>query len=305
MPGRSFLSGASPTKEKFTGKERDADTGFDYFGARYYASGIGRFLTTDRFAHKYPNLTPYQYAANNPIRFIDVNGDSLNVGGLNKATQTALLNEWEDIMGLRLGINGTDNVVILENTPINYSITLGNGAKVNTSIFYVTGNKDGKHSELAKDFLGTAISMANTIRFTNGNEGSKATASNISIDINQINSFVKGTPKSLNNQTLGLGMVTLHELYHTIAGAYFANGKNYIGMSLQGDTKTEGEKGPTVEFMNKIRSELGANYGQRSQYHGTPKGIPWERNIFDAQPTCNQSCQVTQINIRLYTYIHF
>ena len=32
---------------KFTGKERDAETGLDYFGARYYGSKIGRFTTVD------------------------------------------------------------------------------------------------------------------------------------------------------------------------------------------------------------------------------------------------------------------
>src|SRR4051812_43936545 len=33
--------------KRFTGKERDAETGLDYFGARYYGSKIGRFTTTD------------------------------------------------------------------------------------------------------------------------------------------------------------------------------------------------------------------------------------------------------------------
>ena len=34
---------------KFTGRERDAETGLDYFGARYYAFKIGRFTTVDPF----------------------------------------------------------------------------------------------------------------------------------------------------------------------------------------------------------------------------------------------------------------
>lgn len=38
---------------------------------------MGRFYTQDRFAEKYLDFSPYQYGANNPIRFIDVNGDSL------------------------------------------------------------------------------------------------------------------------------------------------------------------------------------------------------------------------------------
>src|SRR6266853_3881933 len=32
---------------KFTGKKRDTETGLDYFGARYYSNGLGRFLTPD------------------------------------------------------------------------------------------------------------------------------------------------------------------------------------------------------------------------------------------------------------------
>ena len=49
---------------------------YDY-GARMYNPALGRFTTQDRFAEKYPAMSLYQYGANNPIRNIDVNGDSI------------------------------------------------------------------------------------------------------------------------------------------------------------------------------------------------------------------------------------
>jgi RHS repeat-associated protein len=54
------------------------DLGLDLYdyGARHYDPALGRFTTQDAFTEKYIDFTPYQYAANNPILFIDVNGDS-------------------------------------------------------------------------------------------------------------------------------------------------------------------------------------------------------------------------------------
>ncbi|MFV0506885.1 MAG: RHS repeat-associated core domain-containing protein, partial [Bacteroidales bacterium] len=69
----------------FNGKELDEETGLYYYGARYYNPRASQFLSTDRFAEKYPYASPYQYCLNNPINAIDVNGDSVlvnNVGGI-------------------------------------------------------------------------------------------------------------------------------------------------------------------------------------------------------------------------------
>jgi RHS repeat-associated protein len=40
-------TGADATEHHFTGKERDSESGLDYFGARYQSSNLGRFLTPD------------------------------------------------------------------------------------------------------------------------------------------------------------------------------------------------------------------------------------------------------------------
>ena len=73
----------------FTGKERDAETGLDYFGARYYGGAQGRFtspdphnpLTESRSARELSdyigepqNWNRYAYTRNNPLKFFDPDG---------------------------------------------------------------------------------------------------------------------------------------------------------------------------------------------------------------------------------------
>ncbi|MBK7980285.1 MAG: RHS repeat-associated core domain-containing protein [Ignavibacteriae bacterium] len=73
LNGRSSSTG-STEEYKFTGKERDTETGLDYFGARQYDSKIGRWLSVDPLADKYPGWSPYHYCLNNPIRGVDPDG---------------------------------------------------------------------------------------------------------------------------------------------------------------------------------------------------------------------------------------
>ena len=79
--GMAFADGTGQSAQpyKYNGKELDTDRGlnlYDY-GARYMDVALGRFTTMDRFAEKYYSLSPYQYAANNPIDNLDINGDSI------------------------------------------------------------------------------------------------------------------------------------------------------------------------------------------------------------------------------------
>ncbi|MCF8373973.1 MAG: LysM peptidoglycan-binding domain-containing protein [Bacteroidales bacterium] len=75
----SYRSGSSETevslkRYKYVGKERDEETGLYYYGARYYAAWIARFVSVDPLQFEYPQLTPYNYAGNKPITFIDIDG---------------------------------------------------------------------------------------------------------------------------------------------------------------------------------------------------------------------------------------
>ncbi|MGD8782613.1 MAG: RHS repeat-associated core domain-containing protein [Ignavibacteria bacterium] len=48
-------------KYKFTEKERDEESGYDYVLARYYDSKLGIWLSVDPMADKYPGWSPYKY----------------------------------------------------------------------------------------------------------------------------------------------------------------------------------------------------------------------------------------------------
>ena len=80
----STTDAADATEHHFTGHERDAESGNDYFGARYYSSNMGRFMTPDWSAKVEPvpyadledpqSLNLYAYVRNNPLDKTDPDG---------------------------------------------------------------------------------------------------------------------------------------------------------------------------------------------------------------------------------------
>lgn len=80
--GRTASEGynkADGVRHRYTGKERDVETGMDYFGARYFNAAHGRFTSVDPLLQSGRTLEPqtwnrYAFVDNNPLRYVDVDG---------------------------------------------------------------------------------------------------------------------------------------------------------------------------------------------------------------------------------------
>jgi RHS repeat-associated protein len=69
-------------KFKYNGKELTEDLGLNWYdyGARHYDAALGRFHNVDRYSEDFSFQSHYVYAANNPVIFIDKNGDGPILG---------------------------------------------------------------------------------------------------------------------------------------------------------------------------------------------------------------------------------
>ena len=100
----------------FTGKELDSETGYSYFGARYYDAELsGLFFSVDPMADKYPNISSYAYCAWNPLKLVDPTG--------------ALIDDYFSFNGKYLGKDNakTNNVRIISESVWNSLEKKGDG----------------------------------------------------------------------------------------------------------------------------------------------------------------------------------
>jgi RHS repeat-associated protein len=125
------------TMTVISGKERDAESGNDYFGARYYASSMGRFMSPDPLgpwvadASDPQSWNMYAYARNNPLTNIDPSGlDCVYFNDAGNGVESVDHNSNSDECGQNGGnwANGTvnsNNVVADGNGGFNVSSSDG------------------------------------------------------------------------------------------------------------------------------------------------------------------------------------
>jgi RHS repeat-associated protein len=122
-------SSGSNQPYKYNGKEFDRMYGLDWYdySARIMDPTLGRFTTIDPLAEKYPNMSPYVYCDNNPIKYVDLQGDSLTLVGQN--AQAA-------IMAIYNGLADNTNITMKFNNGVLDPTSIAEQAQ-NTSDFFL------------------------------------------------------------------------------------------------------------------------------------------------------------------------
>ncbi len=259
----------SSTKNNYlyNGKELqdELDLGWMDYGARMYMPEIGRFNRIDRFSEKYLNLTPYQYAVNNPLLFVDVNGDSVKTYFFDKNG-----NQLTTV---------PDAVQQMFNS--EYGISVGYNSE--TGMMYYSGEVETENtvSESAKEIVVSALSdnvggkkavrKYGEIVFGDGNFGTMQPPLSVSegranrrtswINLShfdkdgssKMQNYSKFDAAGFSRRAYNLGRVFEHE---------------WIGHTLgnKSDPSNRFKAGPTVSIVNKFRREMGLperlNYGK-------------------------------------------
>jgi RHS repeat-associated protein len=160
MPfGESFIDQRTnhDIRCKFTTKEEDLETGYQYFGARYYSSELSVWLSVDPLADKYPSMSPFMYTAGNPVMLVDPDGRKIWISGLKKEYSIGMKYSGDNkfvgtVVGILNKIGGTKAGKIVLSSLIksknNYTLvnevpTDDNGNKMSAARFKPSKNGGG------------------------------------------------------------------------------------------------------------------------------------------------------------------
>jgi RHS repeat-associated protein len=204
MPSREYISGIN-NEYIFTGKERDEDTGLDYFGARYYDSRIGRWYGVDPLMNEHYDVNPYNYVLCNPLKLTDPDG---------KDPILIFYPDWK-IVGTQ-GVFGHAGILLVDNKTGEtryYDLTLKDGTLTKAEIRKSVGGEDISKVKVSNGEI-DETSLRETIRdiIDDKGEGTGATyAEYIHLKSDEYQSMVDAAeewlkdPGGYNSFAIGMG----------------------------------------------------------------------------------------------------
>ena len=99
--GETFLEERNTQTDRntylYTGKELDIMTGLYYYEQRYFDPKRSIFLSVDQLEEKYPSISSYAYVANNPIKYIDPDGNEVTNPNSLVVNNSRLINKVADL----------------------------------------------------------------------------------------------------------------------------------------------------------------------------------------------------------------
>ena len=198
-------------KYKYYGKEYQDELNLEWsdFGARNYDASIGRWMNLDAFSQNYMRYSPYSYAVNNPVFFVDYQGKFVIPGA--SSTKYKRLTRYLKY-GIQNVLNNPRVMAALRkhgqftNEQIKNHLTFGKGPTIRVKQL---GYKRGAA------ILGKYLQGAETIASTIHIEGYKRAKSEIlDIDIDLIEAFEKASGKERDYLLFQIAATILHELTH-------------------------------------------------------------------------------------------
>ena len=238
-------------EDYFTDKERDTESGLDYFGARYYASSMGRMMSPDWSAKVQPvpyaklddpqSLNLYSYVRNNPLSRTDPTGHyviNCGSGVKNCSAQQDAFNK-----AVANGLNSKNQSVVQAAKAYG---ALGEKNGVNVSIVNVV---DPKNASVA----GTTGAQAGTggIQSTDGGK-----------------TFMQATQVNIQAGVSGnqLSDVALHE------GQHAADRENFVN-ALQADPSGQNVQGLNITHHMSEINAYGVENDNRGQRGESPRDV--------------------------------